>query len=190
VKGAATLYSKEYFEAVKAHLNPGGLVTQWVPLYESDFDTVRSEVATFLDVFPNAIVWGNLDIFDRGYDVVLMGSVEPIRVDLEAYARRVAADPRIVASLKDVGFRSGFDLLGVYTAQGRDLAGWLKGAQMNRDLSLRLQFLAGMSVSQGKADFIYAEMERRGAFPAEIFRGSAEDVAEVRKAFEAWRAFP
>ncbi|MBV8902882.1 MAG: fused MFS/spermidine synthase, partial [Acidobacteriia bacterium] len=28
VKGAATLYSKEYFEMVKAHLNPGGVVTQ------------------------------------------------------------------------------------------------------------------------------------------------------------------
>ena len=36
VKGSATLYSKEYFELVKAHLNPGGIVTQWVPLYETD----------------------------------------------------------------------------------------------------------------------------------------------------------
>ena len=35
VKGAATLYTKEYFELVKQHLNPGGVVTQWVPLYES-----------------------------------------------------------------------------------------------------------------------------------------------------------
>jgi len=32
VKGAATLYTKEYFELVRRHLNPGGLVTQWVPL--------------------------------------------------------------------------------------------------------------------------------------------------------------
>ena len=38
VKGSATLYSKEYFELVKEHLNPGGVVTQWVPLYESDTD--------------------------------------------------------------------------------------------------------------------------------------------------------
>ena len=36
VKGSATLYSKEYFELVKEHLKPGGIVTQWVPLYESD----------------------------------------------------------------------------------------------------------------------------------------------------------
>ncbi len=52
VKGAATLYTKEYFELVKQHLNPGGLVTQWVPLYESNPDVVKSEIATFFDVFP------------------------------------------------------------------------------------------------------------------------------------------
>src|SRR5262249_8614856 len=44
VKGAATLYTKEYFEIVKRHLNPGGLVTQWVPLYESTPDVVKSEI--------------------------------------------------------------------------------------------------------------------------------------------------
>ena len=56
VKGSATLYSKEYFELVKAHLNPGGIVTQWVPLYETDLQTVKSEIATFFDVFPDGTV--------------------------------------------------------------------------------------------------------------------------------------
>src|SRR6202035_1463275 len=30
VKGAATLYTKEYFELVERHLHPGGVITQWV----------------------------------------------------------------------------------------------------------------------------------------------------------------
>ena len=68
VKGSATLYSKEYFELVKQHLNPGGVVTQWVPLYESDLDTVKSELATFFDVFPNGSVWAN-ERNGGGYDV-------------------------------------------------------------------------------------------------------------------------
>src|SRR5262249_49707473 len=41
VKGAATLYTKEYFELVKKRLNPGGVVTQWVPLYESNSAVVK-----------------------------------------------------------------------------------------------------------------------------------------------------
>ncbi len=75
VKGSATLYSKEYFDLVKQHLNPGGIVTQWVPLYETDVKTVKSEVATFFDAFPNGSIWGN-DNNGTGYDTALLGQVE------------------------------------------------------------------------------------------------------------------
>ena len=54
VKGSAALYTKEYFELLAKHLNPGGLVTQWVPLYESTVDVVKSEIATFFAVFRTA----------------------------------------------------------------------------------------------------------------------------------------
>ncbi|MGH9394153.1 MAG: spermidine synthase, partial [Terriglobales bacterium] len=58
VKGTAAIYSKEYFESVRRHLNPGGMFTLYVPLYESDVPTVQSELATFFAVFPHATVWG------------------------------------------------------------------------------------------------------------------------------------
>jgi spermidine synthase len=188
VKGAATLYSKEYFEAVRAHLNPGGLVTQWVPLYQSDKETVRSEIATFFQVFPHGVVWGNTDDAGLGYDVVLLGSVEPIRIDLDAVERRVAASPRIAASLHEVGFLSAADMFGTLAAQSSELTGWLAGAQINRDISLRLQYLAGMSVNQGKAVVIYDEISKRGAFPKDLFVGSPQQLAALRKSFDSWRS--
>ena len=52
VKGAASLYTKDYFELVKAHLNPGGVVTQWVPLYQSTTDVVKSEIGDVLRRLP------------------------------------------------------------------------------------------------------------------------------------------
>src|SRR5688572_145109 len=36
VRGAATLYSLEYLQIARDHLSPGGIVTQWVSLYETD----------------------------------------------------------------------------------------------------------------------------------------------------------
>ena len=45
VKGSAALYTREYFEALAAHLNQSGVVALWVPLYESTLDAVRSELA-------------------------------------------------------------------------------------------------------------------------------------------------
>ena len=82
VKGSATLYSKEYFELVKARLNPGGMVTQWIPLYDSDMDTVKSEIATFYESFPNATVWDN-DVAGMGYDLVLLGQTDAPRIDVD-----------------------------------------------------------------------------------------------------------
>jgi spermidine synthase len=57
VKGTSALYSREYYDLVKRHLNPGGVAAQWLPLYESDEDTVKTELATFFAVFPGASVW-------------------------------------------------------------------------------------------------------------------------------------
>ncbi|HKC56047.1 MAG TPA: fused MFS/spermidine synthase, partial [Vicinamibacterales bacterium] len=68
VKGAASLYTKEYFELVKAHLNAGGVVTQWVPLYQSSEDVIKTEVATFFDVFPFGTIWSNQYANGGGYD--------------------------------------------------------------------------------------------------------------------------
>ena len=59
VKGSATLYTRDYFELVKKRLNPGGVITQWVPFYESTPDVVKSQLATFFSVFPNGVIFGN-----------------------------------------------------------------------------------------------------------------------------------
>ncbi len=80
VRGSASLYSKEYFEMVKSHLNPGGIVTQWVPLYESDEASVKSEIATFFAVFPYGTVWAN-NVNGNGYDIVLLGQLEVAHVE-------------------------------------------------------------------------------------------------------------
>ena len=48
VKGAATLYTREFFELAKQHLNPGGMVTLFVQLYESSPDAVKSEIGDVL----------------------------------------------------------------------------------------------------------------------------------------------
>lgn len=178
VKGTATLYSKEYFELVKRHLNPGGVITQWVPLYESDFATVKSELATFFDVFPNGTIWGN-DINGEGYDIVLLAQAEPTKIDIDELEERLRRDDyKLVArSLAEVNFHSIPQLLGTYAGRASDLTGWLEGAQVNRDLNLRLQYLAGMGLNYDKPGYIYSEMLSRRKPAPDIFSGSAENMA-------------
>ncbi len=186
VKGTSSLYSKQYFELVKQHLNPGGIVTQWVPLYESDEETVKSELATFFDVFPNGTIWGN-DIDGEGYDVVLLGQAEPSKIDLDAIDQRMqtARDPRLMASMLPYGFRSAADLMATYAGRAQDLAPWLAHAAINDDLSMRLQYLAGMGVNYDRPGPIYASILEYRRFPADLFTGSADRVSALRFALES-----
>jgi len=104
VKGAAMLYTEEFFELLKRHLNPGGVVTLFVQLYESNTEAVKSEIATFLEAFPNGLVFGNTQE-GRGYDLVLLGQVGPTHInidDIEQRLRRPEYAP-VARSLRDIG---------------------------------------------------------------------------------------
>lgn len=175
VKGTATLYSTEYFELCKRHLNPGGVITQWVPLYESDSPTVKSEIATFFQVFPNGTIWSN-DIEGSGYDTVLLGVNGPMQIDVDEIQRRLhsPANLRVAESLGEVGFDSAIDLLATYAGQAPDLSAYLRDAQINRDGNLRLQYLAGLGLNNKLGDKIYQEILRSRRFPTGVFGGSEE----------------
>jgi spermidine synthase len=179
VKGSATLYSKEYFDLVKQHLNPGGIVTQWVPLYESDLPTVKSEFATFFDAFPNGTVWGNEN--GGGYDTVALGQIEPARIDLDALDARLARPDhaRVAQSLQIVGFGSLNALLGTYAGQRSELDPWMQGADINRDGNLRLQYLAGMALNTSMEGTIYNQMLQFRRFPRNLFVGSEQRVQNL-----------
>ncbi|HWG36614.1 MAG TPA: fused MFS/spermidine synthase [Terriglobales bacterium] len=185
VKGSATLYSREYFQMVRDHLNPGGIVTQWVPLYESSPEVVKSEIATFFKVFPNGSIWAN-DINGGGYDVVLMGSNAPMRINVDAMQQELQspAYARVAASLRDVGFGTAQDLLGTYAGQDQDLAPWLAGAPINRDGNLRLQYLAGLALNLSDENVIYNAMLRYRRFPSNLITGSQQMLAPLQAALQ------
>jgi spermidine synthase len=184
VKGAATLYTKEYFELVKQHLNPGGVVSQWVPLYESFPAVVKSEVATFFNVFPDGTVWSN-DISGKGYDVVLAGHANPQPISLDSIQARLnrPENQLAVQSLREVGFSSPLSLLTTYGGQARDLAPWLVNAEINRDSNLRLQYLAGMGLNSYQNAGIYDEMRQYRRYPDNLFMGADSDKDFLRMSF-------
>jgi spermidine synthase len=185
VKGAATLYTREFFEIVKRHLNPGGVVTLFVQLYESNPAAVKSEIGTFLEAFPNGVVWGNTNN-GQGYDLVLMGQVEPTRIDVDELQAKLD-DPRfaqVKQSLAEIGIFSAVDLLSNYAGTAGDLAPWLKDAIINRDRNLKLQYLAGMGLNLYQSAPIYADMLQYAKYPEQLFTGSPASLQALRDGIE------
>ena len=174
VKGAAMLYTVEFFQMAKAHLNEGGVVTLFVQLYESNMAAVKSEIGTFLDVFPNGVVWGNTNE-GKGYDLVLMGQNQPSKIDVDAIQARLQRPEYapMAKSLREIGMNSAVDLFSTYAGRKPDLEPWLRDATLNRDKNLRLQYLAGLGLNLYQADVIYADMLRNvNKLPDDLFIAS------------------
>ncbi len=180
VRGAATLYSLEYLQLARAHLNPGGVVTQWIPLYETDARSVKSEIATFAQVFPDTTLW-NPDLLEEGYDLVALGRVDAAPISEAAIARRLEASPTVRQSLEEVTLKSAAAVMSTYAGRGRDLAPWLAGAEINRERHLRLQYLAGMAANADERFLIFQAMLKFRRYPADLFEASAELESQLRR---------
>jgi spermidine synthase len=189
VKGSAALYSREFFQAAKDHLNSGGVVTQWMQLYQTNEEAVKSEIATFFEVFPHGSIWVN-NIDGRGYDLVLLGQAEPTRIDLDELASRLASPEyeTIAKSLRDINFNSVSDLFATFAGQAEDFRPWLKDARINTDRNLRLQYLAGFGLNLYQANDIYKHMVAYGPrMPKNMFTGSSESLASLARLIESGR---
>ncbi|MFI5457538.1 MAG: fused MFS/spermidine synthase [Isosphaerales bacterium] len=199
VKGCAALNTVEYYRMCRDHLNPGGSVCHWTPLYEMNLDTAKSVIATFFQVFPHGILWSN-EREGFGSQAILFGQVEPTVIDVDELQRRLdRPDHQLVKqSLREVGFgevkavktgeavvqEEGIDLLATYFGQAPSLKGWSRGAQINTDRNLRLQYLAGMSLNSDMGERILSSILAYYRFPDQTFVGSPEGVDALKQALD------
>ena len=184
VKGSATLYTREYYEMLKRRLNPGGVVAEWVPIYESREPAVQSEVATFLDAFPGGTLWGSRPAAGGGYDLIIVGQNEPTNIDVDALQRRmfVPGYLPVARSLVESGFGSPADLFSTYVGDSASMAPALRDAQRNLDRNLRLQYLAGFAAASKEHERTYAHLVAGRAVPEHLFTASDAWKAQLAQA--------
>jgi predicted membrane-bound spermidine synthase len=86
--GVASLFTREYYEAVRSRLEEGGLFLQWVQAYEVDGATIRTVYATLQAVFPFVETW---QVARR--DLILVASRAPVAKHVPSLRERLAAEP-------------------------------------------------------------------------------------------------
>jgi hypothetical protein len=95
------LYSREFLEAARERLTPGGVYAQWFHAYESDSAVVELVLRTYTSVFPHVSVW-----YAFGADLLLLGFNRADRaLDVEALEERFARDD-FAAGFARVGIES------------------------------------------------------------------------------------
>ena len=86
--GVASLYTQEFYEAVRARLARGGIFAQWLQTYSIDERTAHTIYATISRVFPHVQTWTT-----NPGDVVLVASVDPIAIDMRTMRECLAKGP-------------------------------------------------------------------------------------------------
>ncbi|MEK7466189.1 MAG: fused MFS/spermidine synthase [Planctomycetota bacterium] len=117
--GASSLYSKEFYEAARDRLSPGGVVTQWIPIHGVKPEDFRSLFHTFTTVFPETAVW----YFKEA--VLLTGHNTKFVLRYPAF--KAALDRgQTQAELIPLGLEEVYTLLGCFVAGPRAVANYAR----------------------------------------------------------------
>ncbi|HAN31915.1 MAG TPA: spermidine synthase, partial [Myxococcales bacterium] len=150
--GVASLFTREFYQSAQTRLKPGGLLIQWVQLYETDPAALRMVIATMRSTFGHVSLWRS----ELESDLLLVASdtaVRPLRKDLEA---RLSKAPFKQGLANTWGVAGVEGLLTGYVA-GDKLARAILDAQgeaLNTDDQTLIEFLYARSVGVRVSIFI------------------------------------
>jgi spermidine synthase len=137
--GAATLYTREHFQAIHARLKTGGIFCQWLPLYQLDMNSLRIIIRTFLDVFPNAQGFlGNFSANTPG--LALIGSQEK-RVYTADWFEKRTSDVMVREMLDKEAISDGFRVQSFFIASHHDLETIAGSGPLNTDDCPRVMYI-------------------------------------------------
>jgi spermidine synthase len=160
-----------------AHLAPGGVASQWLPLYELSTEDVRTVIATWTQAFAHTSAWLT------AYDLALVGSNDPLGTVLATDS----LPQRAASALAGVGVHSAAELNALLVARDADLRAFSQGARaMTLDLPV-LELRAPLSYLSGYSTEVLAWAARPGfaqtlPTPSRI---RAEEVRELLRRFLA-----
>ncbi len=163
--GAGALYTREHFTAIRTLLDQGGVFCQWLPAYQLDEATLKSVVATFLAVFPDA--FAVLADDNLGFPALgLVGGAG--RIETRAIA------PDLARHLDTLGMNSDFQRFGHFIAGPRHLNAYAGNAPVGTDDHPHVVYLAPRFAAQRRT-VAYGRLEPllRGD-PAEATRLGAD----------------
>lgn len=165
--GAASLYTRDFYELGRTRLAEGGWFCQWIPIHGIRTDHFRMLTRSFLDAFPNSLVF----LYETS--VALIGTTGPIDVPLTRLIER-AAEESVAADLETAGYPSGMSLLGSFVTGGDELEQWVGNVPAMTDDRPVLEFypLPRQTATSYGSDNIVA-LREAVANPARFF--SVED---------------
>jgi len=156
VLGVDALFSREFYNISKQHLNHGGLFVQWIHIQNASEQMLGTVLTTLSAEFPNLRMF-----MSQANDLILLASLEPIADDaLSQAALELAANTSVATSLAETGIPGLEALLAKEIVPHPGLQGPME--TLDRP---RLNYLAGKSFFMGERVRFHQLMENNGHTP-------------------------
>ncbi|OIN25591.1 fused MFS/spermidine synthase [Vibrio barjaei] len=114
--GVSNLYSDDFYKLAKKRLSDSGVLAQWWPIATQSVEASRSIVATMLNNFKYVTLWST-----EVHEMLLVGSDEPQTLSFDQASNFFSSNPKIEASLLEVGVSSYESLLATYVGSRKEL---------------------------------------------------------------------
>jgi spermidine synthase len=102
VSGVSSLFTREFYRRIRRHLNPGGLLVQWIQLYEIDASLVAAVTGALGEEFRHYAVFAPSD-----HDLLIVAGDAPLPLPAQA---RVFEHPGLAKELWTVHVLTAGDL--------------------------------------------------------------------------------
>jgi spermidine synthase len=181
-QGSGYLYTDEYFKIASEHLLPGGIMCQWLPIYELSPNDLKSVLKTFSQNFQYAMVWLTQ------YDAEIIGSDSPILIDEEKLQSRIQF-PAIAQNLRPVMMDSSTDFLSYFIMGTDGAAAFGRDGIVNTDDNLYLEFSTPLSLGENVMGINVASLARyrESILPYLVPAGSPAAREEQERRWTAYR---
>ncbi len=180
--GAGYLYTTEYFKLAAEHLNPGGIICQWLPIYELTNKDLKSVVKSFMENFKYTMIWMTHD------DAELVGSNTPIIIDEQDLAKRIA-EPGVFRDLERVKMGSATDFLSYFIMGAGGAHAYSREGTINTDENLYLEFSAPESIGNTSlmgSNYFDIARYRESILP--YLKAPADEAAKMKQQ-KLWREY-
>lgn len=176
--GIASLYTREFYEAVAKRLEPDGFFSQWVQSYEIDGKTIRTIYNTLGSVFPYIETWET-----EKNDLLFVCSREEIPYRVDVLRRRIKEEP----------FRTALTATWGATDLEGFLARYVAGAPFAKQIRKQDQDTDIINTdNRTLIEFAFARnLGKEQIFSPDILRIAAQEIRAdrppIRSGFVDWR---
>lgn len=162
IAGVAGLFSEEFLRDARARLRDGGIVLQWVHLYEMEDQAFWSVLRTFNEHYPYSTLF-NLG----GTDMAIIGSPSAFEPDFARMESTIRV-PALAEDLARVGIHGLLPILSMQAVAKNDSPGpYVRMSWTNSDMNPLLEYIAVRSFFLRATAASVREMDRRAFPPAQ-----------------------